>query len=72
MCAILNIVSALLDRRPIEEHFRRIQPLCESGYWIATRIPEMCAILHIVSVLLDRRPIEEHFRRIQPLCEPGY
>ena len=33
MCAILQLVSASSNPRPIVDHFRRSHPLCELSYW---------------------------------------
>ena len=33
MCAILQLVSAPSNPRPIVDHFRRSHPLCEHSYW---------------------------------------
>ena len=33
MCAILQLVSAPLNPRPIADHFRRSHPLSEHSYW---------------------------------------
>ena len=32
MCAILQLVSAPLNPRPVVDHFRRSHPLCEHSY----------------------------------------
>ena len=38
MCAILQLVSAPLDPRPIVDYFRRSHPLCEHSYLTNTSI----------------------------------